>query len=85
MASLLSLLMGHNFRLGRRDLRVWSPNPLEGFSCQSVFHILIEPSPVGGLVYSVLKRIKIMRKSEVLLGKFYMANTMAHRNVTPRV
>lgn len=70
MASLLSLLVGHNFRLGRRDLRVWSPNPLEGFSCQSVFHILIEPSPVGGLVYSLLKRIKIMRKVKFYLVSF---------------
>lgn len=33
VASFLVLLEGHSFRLGRRDVRVWNPNPLEGFFC----------------------------------------------------
>ena len=33
MASLsLPLLENYPFRLGRRDVRIWSPNPLDGFS-----------------------------------------------------
>ena len=33
----LSLLKSHSFRLGRRDVRVWSPNPLDRFSYKSFF------------------------------------------------
>lgn len=45
VATLLSLLEDHPFGLGRRDVRFWRPNPLEGFSCKSFFHFLVNPSP----------------------------------------
>ena len=31
VVSILSLLDGHPFRCGRRDVRIWSLDPLEGF------------------------------------------------------
>lgn len=37
MTSLLVLLEGHSFRLGRRGVGVWNPNPLEEFSCKFFF------------------------------------------------
>lgn len=51
MASLLALLEGPSFRRGRRDVRVWSLNPLEGFSCKSFFHSLVDPSSIGESVF----------------------------------
>lgn len=62
VAVLLSFLEGHLFRLGRRDVRFWSPGPLEGFSCKSFFHCLVDPSPLNELVFLVLWRIKVPRK-----------------------
>lgn len=71
---LSSLLEGYSFRRGRRDLRVWSPNPLEGFSCKSLFSCLFDPFPLDELVFSVLWKIEILRKVnfftwQVLLGQ----------------
>lgn len=33
VASLFSLIEGFDFRMGRWDVRVWSPNSTMGFSC----------------------------------------------------
>lgn len=41
VASLLALLDEFNFRLGRRDVCIWSPNPLECFSCKSFFSLVV--------------------------------------------
>lgn len=41
VAFLLSLLEGYSFRCGRRDLRVWSPNSLEGSSWKSFFVVCL--------------------------------------------
>lgn len=61
MAALLSLLEGHPFRLGRRDIRFWSPHP-KGFSCMSFFQYLVDPSPLGDWPFLVLWKIKVPRK-----------------------
>lgn len=37
VASLLSLVEGYSFREERGDVRIWSPNLLEGVSCKSFF------------------------------------------------
>lgn len=70
---LLSLLEGYPFSSGGRDLRVWSPNPLEGFFCKSLFCCVFDPSPLDVLVFYVLWKIEILRKVKlftwlVLLG-----------------
>ena len=54
VASLLSLLGSCSFREGRRDFRVWSPNPSQGFSCKSLFSLLLDPSPVRKYVFDVV-------------------------------
>lgn len=51
---LLSLLESHPFRLGRRDVTFWSFNPLEGFSCKSLFQCLVDPSSLSVSVFLVL-------------------------------
>lgn len=55
MPILPSLLDGHPFRLGRRDVRFW-------FSCISFFNCLVDPSPLGESVFAMVWRIKIPRK-----------------------
>lgn len=67
-----------NLRLWRRDVRVWSSNPLEVFSCKSFFWLSLNPSPVSKLVLDALWKIEILKKvkfftSQVLLGR---VNTM---------
>lgn len=58
VAALLSLLEGHTFRSGRRDIKFWSLDPLEGFSCKSFFHCFANPSPLRVSIFMVLWRIK---------------------------
>ncbi|KAA0039024.1 uncharacterized protein E6C27_scaffold84G001110 [Cucumis melo var. makuwa] len=57
------VLESHPFRLGRRDVRVWSPNPLEGFSCKSFLQRMVNPSLAGELVFSLVWRVKVSRKT----------------------
>ena len=69
----LSLIDGLDFRLGRRDVRVWSPNSVGGFSCKSFFRILVNHSSVVESVFVVLWSLKILKKVrlfvwQVLLG-----------------
>lgn len=42
-------------------MRVWGP-PLEGFLCKSSFQYLVNPTPVGELVFSLVWRIQLTRK-----------------------
>lgn len=42
-------------------MKIWNLDPLEGFSCKSFFRNLIEPSPLGLSVFSMLWRTKIPR------------------------
>ena len=46
VTSFLSLLEGCPFRKGRRDVRVWDPNPSQGFSCKYMFSMLLDPLPL---------------------------------------
>lgn len=62
-ASLLSLLEECNFREGKRNVRVWKPNPVDGFSCKSFFRLLLDPSPVNESIFDDrLWMIKISKK-----------------------
>ena len=47
VASLSSLLEECFFRKGRRDVSVWNPNPSRGYTCKSLFHLLLDPAPQG--------------------------------------
>ena len=44
VAAFLSLLEDHPFRLGKMDVRFWSPNHLKVLSCKSLCD-LADPSP----------------------------------------
>ncbi|KAA0039270.1 ACT11D09.5 [Cucumis melo var. makuwa] len=46
VASFLSLLEKCTIREERRDARVWNPNPSQGFSCKSLFCLLLDPAPL---------------------------------------
>lgn len=54
VASPLSLHECHSFRHGRRDMRVWRSNPLEGFLCKSFLFSLVDHSPLGNFVFCML-------------------------------
>lgn len=60
MTSLLSLLEGCDFSVGRMDVHIWSPNPSQGFSCNSLFNLL-DPPQLGSLFFMVW-RIKNLKK-----------------------
>lgn len=45
VAAFLSLLKGHPFRKERRDIKFWSPNPVEGFTCRSLLNVWLIPLP----------------------------------------
>lgn len=45
---------GFDFRIGRRVVCVCRLNPLEDFSSESFFRILLDPFPMVELVFKVL-------------------------------
>ena len=53
MISPLSLLEGCNFREERRDVR-WTPNPSRGFTCKSLFGLLLDSSSYSESVFDVV-------------------------------
>ena len=69
VASLLSFLEGFTVREGKRDARVWIPNPNRGFSCNSLFGRLLDPAPSKESVFYVIWRIKVPKKVSSLYGK----------------
>lgn len=65
-------------------MKVWSLNPLEGFSCKSFLHILMDPSPIGESVFLILWRIKVSRKVrfftwQVLRGRGNMKDRLSRK------
>ena len=62
MASLLSLLEGFSVGEGRRDASVWVPNPSWGFSCNSLFGLLVDPAPPKSRLFDVIWRTKVPKK-----------------------
>lgn len=71
VASLLFLIEGFNFRLGRQDVCVKNPNRLEGFSCKSFLRILLDSSPDVKTILDVLWRIKSLKELKFFsLDKF---------------
>ena len=69
VASFLSLLDECNSRARRRNIHVWSPNPIEWFCCN---RLLPDPShvsePVFDVVWRIPKKIKFFTW-QVLLGQ----------------
>ena len=83
VASLLSLLEGYSFR----DVRIWNPNPSEGFSCISFFRLLLDPSLLELFVFDIVWRIKIPMKVrffiwQVLLGRVSTGDRLVRRRTT---
>ena len=69
VASLLSLLEGCNFREGRRDFRVWNPNPSLGYTCKFLFSLLLDPSPLRSRFFTWSGGLRFLRKLSSLSGK----------------
>ena len=72
--SLLSLIESYSFRLRRKDIGIWHPSPSEGFSCESYFKSLLDPSPTRQSVFEVVWKLKIPKKVsfftwQLLLGR----------------
>lgn len=47
-----------SFWRGRRDVRIWNLDPLEGFSCNSSFRCQLDHSPSREYIFPALWRIK---------------------------
>ena len=62
VTSLLFLLEGCSIREGRRDARVWHPNPSRGFSCNSLFSLLLDLVPPKESIFDVVWRTKVPKK-----------------------
>ncbi|KAA0037157.1 ACT11D09.5 [Cucumis melo var. makuwa] len=58
-----------SFREGRRDARVWSPNPSQGYMCKSLFSLLLDPSPPRESIFDVVWKTKGERNDQVFRGK----------------
>lgn len=58
MVSLLSLVEGVSLREEKRGVRVWSPNSSQGFSCKSLFSLLLNPSPFRESVLNVVLMVQ---------------------------
>ena len=70
------------FRERRKDVRIWSMNPSEGFSCKSFYRLLLDPSPIGEFAFNVVWRIKIPKQVryfiwQVLLGRVNTVGRLA--------
>lgn len=50
VAFFLSLLEECSFRVGSRDVHVWKPNSIDGFSCKFFFRMLLDLFPHSELV-----------------------------------
>lgn len=59
--SLFSLLGEFNFRCGRRDVHIWNPDPLEGFSCNSFFRCQLDHSSKKH-IFSAIWRLEFLSK-----------------------
>lgn len=68
VVSCLYLIEEFHFRVERRIVCVWSPNPLKGFSCKLIFWPLLDPSPIIDPVFDVL-RIKVPIKLKFFTWK----------------
>lgn len=62
VATLLSLLKESTYRLGRRDVRIWSSNLRDSVSCKAYFRLLSNPTPFKESIFYVVWRIKIPKK-----------------------
>ena len=74
VVSLLPLVEGCSFRKGRRGAQVWSPNPSRGYTCKSLFSLLLDPSPPTESIFEVVWRTKVPKKVrffiwQVLFGR----------------
>lgn len=65
---------GLSFREGRRDVHVWSPNPSLGFSCNSLFTLLLDPFPSREFVFYVVWRIKVFTKLRIFIWQVLLGS-----------
>ena len=66
----LSLVERCSLREGRKDVRVWSPNPSQGFASKSLFILLLDLSPLGSLFLTWFGGPRFLRKLGSSSSKF---------------
>ena len=58
ITTLLSSIREFESRMGRMDVRFWSPNSTKGLSFRSFFHCLLDPSPSIYFIFILYGRRK---------------------------
>ena len=84
MASLLSLHKGFSVTEGRRDARIWIPNPSLRLSYNSLFGLSVDSAPPKKSVFDVIWRTKVPKKVrffiwQVLLGRVNTIDGLVRR------
>ncbi|KAA0032085.1 ACT11D09.5 [Cucumis melo var. makuwa] len=69
VASFLSLVEGCNFREERKDVRIWSPNPNQEYTCKSLVSLLLDPSPHKESIFMWSEGQGFIRKPSSSFGK----------------
>lgn len=72
------------FREGRKDVRVWNPNPSRGFTNKSLFSHLLDPFSYSESVFDVVCKAKVPMKVrffiwQVLLGHVNTVNRLVRK------
>ena len=87
IASLISSVERCNFREGRWNICVWSPNPSQTYTCKSFFSPLLDPSPPKESVFYVVWRTKVPKKFkffiwQVFLGQINIVDRLVRRRTS---
>lgn len=72
VTSLLSLVEGCRFREGMRDIRVWSSNPSQGYTCKPFFSWLLDPSPPRESIFDVVRSTKVSKKVKIFIWQILL-------------
>lgn len=68
--TLLSILENHPFCIRSRDVRIWNPNPSDGFSCKSFYQCLINLSPWVSRYSLRWGGLRSLERLDSLFGRF---------------
>lgn len=70
VVAFLPLIGEFEFRLERRDVRLWCPNSSGGFSLSFLFHRLLDLSASSKFVFLLYERWKLQRRLNLSFGRW---------------